>query len=180
MSANYPADRFDQVRTVSGSKPGVHRLGPRPYPALRQAGWYALAVVVLSGLGIGWLVRIDAGLFSGNADILSLIAPTPEVTPLIDPTIPVSVFNGTPTDTLTAEAAASLKAAGLTVGLTTNADNRAITTSVVFYVSPGRLAAAKGVAKLLGISAVQQSDTYQSLSEITVVLGSNFVPQPLG
>lgn len=177
MAEKFPADRFDAIPTES-ARVGVHRAAPRKYRRLKYVLWSLLAVAVLSGVGIGAVVVLDNGVFS-SADDTATISPT--VAPTVDPNVPVTVLNGTPTSTLDEAATKVLRDAGFTVESSTNADKSDVAESVVYYSGPQFEAVARGVAQALGISKVQQSTAFNSIgSDLTVVLGANYVPSAVG
>lgn len=178
MAQKFPTDRFDEIPTDS-ARVGVHRAAPRKYRRLKFVLWTLLAVVVLSGVGIGAVVVVDNGIFNAADDTIA--APTPTVAPTVDPNVPITVLNGTPTAGLDESAAAELTAAGFTVESSTSADKTDLTESVVYYSAAENEAVARGVAEALGIAKVTQSDAFDSIgSPVTVVLGTDFVPSPVG
>lgn len=177
MAEKLPTDRFDEIDSHT-TRVGVHRAAPRKYRRLRFVLWSLLAVVALSGVGIGTVVVIDNGVFN-SADDTTVATPT--VVPTIDPSVPIIVLNGTPTADLDDSAAAELRAAGFTVESSSSADKNDLTESVVYYSSAEYEAVAQAAADTLGISKVEMSDSFASLgSNLTVVLGSDFVPTAVG
>lgn len=178
MADKFPADRFDDI-TPGSTRVGAHRVAARKFRRTKYVLWTVLAVVLLSGLGIGTVVVIDNGVFSSADDTGSNVMPTP--TPTVDPSVPVTVLNGTPTADLDSSAAEVLRTAGFTVESSTNADKTDIAESVVYYSAPEYEAVARGVAQALGISQVEQSTTFSAIgSNLTVVLGSDYAPAPAG
>lgn len=178
MAEKFPKDRFDDL-PAHPSRVGAHRAGPRSFRRLRYVLWSLLAVVALSAVGIGAVIVIDNGLFTAADDTAS---PAVTVSPTVDPSVPVTVLNGTPTDTLDESAADELRAAGFTVESSTNADKSDIAESIVYYSGAQFEAAARGVADTLGISAVKLSTAFSTSisSNLTVVLGADYVPSAVG
>lgn len=177
MAEKFPTDRFDAIPEQT-ARVGVHRAAPRKYRRLTFVLWSLLAVVILSGTGIGAVIVLDNGVFS-SADDTATVAPT--VAPTVDPSVPITVLNGTPTDGLDESAAQELRAAGFTVESSTNADKSDIAESIVYYSAPQYEAAARGVAQALGIEQVRESTAFSSIgSNLTVVLGANYVPSAVG
>lgn len=177
MAEHFPPDRFDTLPEHPG-RVGAHRARPPRFARLRFALWSALAVVTLSAVGIGAVIVLDNGVFSSADDTA---VPTPSVAPTVDASVPVTVLNGTPTDTLDESAAEELQAAGFTVGSAANADKSDVEKSVVSYTAPLYEGAARGVAQALGITEVRQSSTFAAIgSNITVVIGADFVPKAVG
>lgn len=178
MAEKFPTDRFDHL-PHHPERVGAHRAPARKFRRLKYVGWSALAVVVLAGIGIGGLVVIDNGIFNAGDDTAQSAASS--VTPTIDPSVPITVLNGTPTGDLDDEAAATLKKAGFTVAANTNASQDNLTTSTVYYSDNSFLPVAQAVANSLGISTLKQSDQFSSIgSDVTVVLGTDFVPSAVG
>ncbi|MGV1033848.1 MAG: LytR C-terminal domain-containing protein [Microbacteriaceae bacterium] len=178
MAEKFLPDRFDELPSHP-ARVGAHRAGPAKYRRLKYVGWSLLAVVVLSAVGIGSVVAIDNGIFSSADDASSVLNPT--VTPTIDPSVPITVLNGTPTDTLDESVADELTQAGFTIGSSTNADKQDVRQSIVYYSSAQYQAVAQGVANALGISTVKQSTSFDAIgSSVTVVLGTDFVPSAVG
>lgn len=177
MAEKFPTDRFDQL-PERPERVGVHRAQPRKFHRLKYVGWSALAVVILAGIGIGGLVVIDNGIFNASDDTAQILA---SVTPTIDPTVPITILNGTPTGDLDDEAAAALKSVGFTVASNTNASQDTIQTSTVYYSDSSFLPVAQAVANALGISTLKQSTQFSDIgSDVTVVIGADFVPAAVG
>ncbi len=96
---------------------------------------------------------------------------TPSSSAAVDKTTAVTVLNATSTTGLAASARTTLSAAGWTVVTTGNANIRASQSSVIYASSADR-AAARAVAKKLGIDTVtRQSD---ASTAIVVTLGADF------
>lgn len=178
MAEKFLPDRFDEP-VSNRTRVGAHRAAPAKFRRLKYVGWSLLAVVALSAVGIGSVVAIDNGIFNAADDVTKVLAPT--VTPTIDASVPITVLNGTPTGTLDESAATELTKAGFTVGSSTNADKQDVATSTVYYSSAQYQAVAQAAANALGIKSVKQSSSFDSIgSNVTVVLGTDFVPPAVG
>ncbi|MFM6974288.1 MAG: LytR C-terminal domain-containing protein [Agromyces sp.] len=178
MAEKYPHDRFDEL-PVHPERVGVHRAAPRKFRRLTFVLSAFAAIGLLTGLGVGAVVVIDNGIFSAIDDTAA--TPTPTVEPTVDASVPVTVLNGTPTSGLDVSAGDELTAAGFTVASTANADKSDVTESAVYYGSADLEAVARGVAQTLGISKVVASTMFSSIgSSLTVVVGTDFVPSPVG
>jgi len=180
MAQNFPRDRFDTIPH------GIERVGAHRAPQRRGArwiafGWAALATVVLTGLGITWVVvandRLD---FSEAAPSAS---PTPVVTaePTVAPDVPVTVLNGTDTAGLAATAADALTAAGVPVGATANASENDITESVVYYATADLEGAARGVAQAIPGADVRLDAKFGEIgTPLVLVVGSAYAESVAG
>ncbi len=178
MAEKFPSDRFDQP-TPHTQRVGAHRAPDRKYRRLKYVAWSALAAAVLAGVGIGAVVVLDNGVFTAADDTTHVVS---TVAPSVDPSVPITVLNGTPTDTLDNSAAAVLTKAGFTVAASTNASQSNLTQSVVYYSAPNYLAVARAAADTLKISTVKVSTDFSTSigSNVTVVLGTDYVPSPVG
>lgn len=180
MAEKFPTDQFDQL-PEHPARVGVHRAAPRKYRRLKYVGWMLLAVVVLSGVGIGTVVVIDNGLFTAADDTAKAgaISATPSAT--IDASVPITVLNGTSTSSLDESAAEQLTKAGFTIGSSSNSNENTLTESTVYYSAPQYESVARGAANALGITAVKQSTAFANIdSNVTVLLGSDFTPAAAG
>jgi len=91
--------------------------------------------------------------------------------PTVDHGIKISVLNGTGTQGYAAQQAALLNNAGFAGTTAANADGWSTTVSTVYYADPDIQASAEEVARVLGISAVQTTDTsYLSGADVVVIL----------
>ena len=178
MAEKFPQDQFDQL-PEAGDRVGAHRAPERSFRRLKYFGWVALATVLVAGVGIGAVVVIDNGIFSAADDNST---PVSTIVPTVDPSVPITVLNGTSTDSLDDSASQVLKKAGFTVASSTNASQDNLTTSTVYYSGDSFQAVAEAAAQTLGISAVKQSTQFSTTigSDLTIVLGTDYVPSTVG
>ncbi|WFR67193.1 LytR C-terminal domain-containing protein [Curtobacterium flaccumfaciens] len=83
------------------------------------------------------------------------------------------MLNGTTTTGLAAKGSAALTAAGWKVTSTGDAGTTGTTSSIVYYQQASQAAVARGIAKSLGVTAVQQSAAFPN-ADISVVLGADY------
>ena len=182
-------DRFDTLPHTT-ERVGAHRaIGSRRKGWVTFA-WALCATIVLVGLGaIGLLVLNDrlnfelpgattstAAAPSAEAEApAETVAPTPEAT--LDPSISITVLNGTAGAGVAAAVGQSLADAGWTIGATSNASTEDVPTTVVYYEEPTLEGAALGVASAIpGATVVLSPDFAESEAAITVVVGNDYVP----
>src|SRR6185312_5173259 len=173
--ANYPKDRFDSVPD------DLLRTGAHRAPAKRGRGW----------IGFGWaafatLVLVAAGLY-GLAVVRGSIqlpfqaqSPTPSASPKLDPTVPITVLNGTTTQGLATKVGDYLvtkgwTGAGVDVGTRANASSSTIDKTVVYYKAAADEGAARALVQTLGVGAIRLTTDFND--RITVVIGSDYKPQ---
>ncbi|MEO6472969.1 MAG: LytR C-terminal domain-containing protein, partial [Aeromicrobium sp.] len=111
------------------------------------------------------------------------VSEAPVVAPELNPTIAITVLNGTPTAGLANTVGDYLVEQGwggaaTGVGSRANAGASDVEKTVVFYSDPANEAAAKAMVETLAIGEIRLSDDYPT-SPITVLIGSDFVP-PVG
>jgi hypothetical protein len=99
--------------------------------------------------------------------------------PKINPALPISILNGTPTKGLAAAAGDNLVTQGwagasATVGSRTNAATTDVTKTVVFYSDPANEGAAQALVLSLKTGEIRLSTAYPA-SPLTIVLGSDYV-----
>lgn len=141
--------------------------------------WAAVAAIVLFLAGVfGTLVLTDRISFGGSPEPA---ATAPAVQPTTDTAYTVLVLNASADDANAATAKNMIVSAGWADSAvsTTQADARDFEQSAVYYVSEEDRAAALGLAKVLGVTGVVQSDAYAQAGqsagkELTVVLGADF------
>jgi hypothetical protein len=85
----------------------------------------------------------------------------------------VVVLNGTTTTGLAAKASATLTSAGWKVTSTGDAGTTGTTATIVYYQQAAQASVAQGIAKSLGVTAVQQSAAFPN-ADISVVLGADY------
>lgn len=183
MPTSYPKDRFDDLPHK------LDRVGAHRAPSRRGRGWVAFwwalgATAVLIGLGaIGLSMlnnRLDIaipGISSESATGTTAETAVPSAEPTTDPSVSITVLNGTPTSGVAGSVGELLTANGWTVGTTTDADTEDIEATTVYFADAALEGAARGVAALLPGSSVSLAgeDTTGSGATLTVVVGSDYV-----
>jgi hypothetical protein len=181
MNKKNSVDSFDDV-PVDLTRRGAHRAPVKTRRGFVVFAWGALATGLLVTAGIGGLVVVSetvslkdfSTLFSG-AVATPTPTPVPTAEPTVDPALQVSVLNATDSPGLATSVSENLTAAGWVVGSRTNASDT-VENTVVYYGNPGLEGAARGVLATLGVGTIELTDAYiESSSQITVVLGSDFV-----
>lgn len=184
MAEKYPKDRFDSVPD------DLHRVGAHRTPRAKGRGWIgfgwaALATVVLVVLGIFWLSLVNGNIAikddltgtsgSPSASATPTPTPTPTIVPTVNPSLNVTVLNGTTTSNLAGTVGTILSNAGWNVGTTANADESNLPQTIVYYSSAANEAAALGVVQSLPGATVQLTQTYADTgADLTVVVGTDF------
>jgi hypothetical protein len=190
MADHYAKDRFDDIPDDL-KRVGAHRAPPKPGRGLVILLWAALATVVLVAAGIlGLFALSDRVNFTDTSTTPASAQPEPTDTPTavatIDPASMVTVLNGTATKGLATRAIEQLNAVGWTQNITPgNASANDVTTTTVYYEDASQEGAARGLAEALGVTNIQLSTQFQipvtegeePILQLTVVLGSDFVPQ---
>lgn len=186
MARSYSKDRFD-VAPDDLQRVGAHRAPLPRWHWLIWVGWSALAIVIIVGAGVAGLNAIN-----GNVDFKDVLPFTPSqsatsssmstptstsiITPVVDASVNVTVLNGTKESGWAASAADTLKADGWKNIATANASETDIKKTVVYYVDEAHHAAALGLARSFPGASIVQTDSYADTgSELTVVLGSDYV-----
>ncbi|MDQ1577873.1 MAG: hypothetical protein QOE21_560 [Microbacteriaceae bacterium] len=183
--ANYPHDSFDNV-PEDLLRVGAHRAPQKKGRGWIAFAWAALATVVLVVIGLSALSGVTGRSYSSlpflssssSAAPSATPSPTPTtVAPKLDPTVPITVLNGTLTTNLANSAADYLVSKGWTgagpnVGARANATDQHIAKTVVYYTAAADEAAARQIVKDLGTGTVLLSTAFPD--RITVVLGSDY------
>ncbi|WP_150307988.1 LytR C-terminal domain-containing protein [Planctomonas psychrotolerans] len=181
---NHPSDRFDDV-PADLQRVGAHRAPRRPRRALWVFGWAALATGVLVLAGVIAITVIGSNnAFTGTLPLGPTTAEEATATaePVIDESLVVTVLNGSSSAGLAIEAADALTDDGWTIGSRANASSDDIETTTVYYWDPADEGPARGLARSLGVSAIELSDTYAPAAgddpdvaaRLTVVLGADY------
>ena len=184
--ANFPKDRFDELPE------DLQRVGAHRAPASRGRGW----------IGFGWsalatLVLVVAGVFAlsvinedfrlpflpvedDEPSITAVPTEAPEAEPTQDPSVPITVLNGTPLAGLATTVGDELVGLGWTgaslgVGSRANAADREIDDTIVYYDDPELEGVARGLVIDLGVGEVRLSSDYPN-SPVTIVLGADYRP----
>ncbi|MBA8988913.1 cytoskeletal protein RodZ [Curtobacterium pusillum] len=189
MTTRYPRDRFDDV--ADGPRVGAHRGAQRRGRGWIAFAWAALATGVLVGLGVLVLALLNGSYsFTGStepsASSSASASSTPSAsasssasqapaaaTPADQGSTTLVVLNGTTTTGLAAKASAALTSAGWKVTSTGDAGTTGTTATIVYYQQTSQAAVAQGIAKSLGVTAVQQSAAFPN-ADISVVLGADY------
>ncbi|SOC88968.1 LytR cell envelope-related transcriptional attenuator [Curtobacterium sp. 314Chir4.1] len=191
MTTRYPRDRFDDV--ADGPRVGAHRGAQRRGRGWIAFAWAALATGVLVGIGVLVLALLNGsysfdGSTSPSASSSASASATAEPssspsssapqapaagTPADQGTTSVVVLNGTTTTGLAAKASAALTSAGWKVTSTGDAGTTGTTATIVYYQQAAQASVAQGIAKSLGVTAVQQSAAFPN-ADISVVLGADY------
>lgn len=199
MSTRFPRDRFDDV--ADGPRVGAHRGAQRRGRGWIVFAWAALATGVLVGIGVLALALLNGsysfnGSDSPSASTSASATAKPSATskpsasssagsgsagsgsaaaatPAQQGTTTVVVLNGTTTTGLASRASAALTGAGWQVASTGDAGTTGSTSTIVYYQQASQAAVAQGIAKQLGVTAVQQSAAFPN-ADVSVVLGADY------
>ncbi|WP_169077236.1 LytR C-terminal domain-containing protein [Microcella alkalica] len=179
--SEFPSDRFDAVPAELG-RVGAHRAPAPRGRGWRVLAWCALATGVLVGVGLLALSAIENGLDLGTPPPVAespSASPTPEVTPVTDPTtvqlpegFTITVLNGASVAGLGQQSADVLTAAGWPVGAVTNAAADDIEVTTVYYSNPADEGIALGMVELLGLGEIELSDAFPG-APVTIVVGAD-------
>ena len=186
MPPTYPKDRFDHL-SHSLDRVGAHR-APGKKGRHWVAFWWALgATAVLIGLGVFGMASLSnklniaiPGLSSSSATdsatATDAATAVPTAVATVDPSLTVTVLNGTTGTGVAKDAGDLLSAAGWTVGALSNASTEDVTKTTVYYADATLEGAARGVAASLpGSTVLLASDFATSGADLTVVVGADFV-----
>ncbi|MBT1583990.1 LytR C-terminal domain-containing protein [Curtobacterium flaccumfaciens] len=199
MSTRFPRDRFDDV--ADGPRVGAHRGAQRRGRGWIVFAWAALATGVLVGIGVLSLAVLNGSYSFNGSDSPSASASASATakpsatskpsasssagsgsagadsaaaaTPAQQGTTTVVVLNGTTTTGLASRASAALTGAGWRVASTGDAGTTGSTSTIVYYQQASQAAVAQGIAKQLGVTAVQQSAAFPN-ADVSVVLGADY------
>lgn len=182
--ANYPKDRFDSV-PEDLLRVGAHRAPPKKGRGWIAFAWAAFATLVLVVVGLYGLSvmtgRIHLPFQQSAAPTVSPTPkPTPTASPKIDPTAPITILNGTPTQGLATRVGEYLvtqgwTGAGLDLGTRANASSETIDKTIVYYTTPADEAAARALVQTLHVGEVRLSNDFKD--RLTIVLGTDYKPQ---
>lgn len=179
-------DRFDEIPD------DLHRVGAHRAPARRGRGWisFAWAALATVALVIGGLFALT--LLNPDLEIrvpgVGTAEPTIEpeappegdeaAQPELDPSLPISVLNGTPNQGLSTTVGDLLVAQGWAgaeqgIGSRAAAASDDVESTQVFYSDPANEGAARMIVEHLGVGEVRLSNDYPA-SPITVLLGADY------
>jgi hypothetical protein len=183
--ANFPKDRFDSVPEEL-LRVGAHRAPARKGRGWVAFAWAAFATLVLVAVGLYGLsvlkgaVQLPFAQTSQTSTVSATPKPTPTASPKLDPTVPVTILNGTATAGLATTvgnylAAQGWTGAGANLGTRANASSNTITKTLVYYKAAADEAAARALVQSLKVGDVRLSNSFND--RLTVVLGSDYKPQ---
>lgn len=181
--ATFPKDRFDEL-PEDLLRRGAHRAPPK-----RGLGWVGLlwaliATVLLIVLGLSVLSLITNRDNPTAGDYVGAASPSASSTPTaaakVDPKIPLTILNGTPTPQLADQVGDKLvkegwKGAVEGVGSRLTASDRAVEKTIVFYSDAANEGAARALVASLKVGGVRLSNDYPA-SPITILLGADYKP----
>ena len=191
-ASRFLPDRFDDVEREPGYI-GLRRQQREKTFWLVPIGIVLGVSVVLTAVGMFMVSRADQRLQLSPEEI-AITEPPPEEVPAAEPEpepepepveaitnpsdeeadgLTITILNGTDTTGLAARAGNLLDREGWPEQTRTNADVQGVESSLVAYESDDDEALARGVAQILGIEEVVQTDNYPG-ARITVLLGSDF------
>ena len=180
--ATYQRDRFDRVPDDL-LRTGAHRGAARKGRGWITFAWAALATGILVVVGLLGLAIVNGKLadipfFAPAASATPTATPTPTASPKLDPSVPITILNGTPTTNLANTVGDDLVKQGWAgaasgVGSRANAAETNIKQTVVYYSDPANEGAARALVLSLKVGTIKLSDVY-SASPITVVIGSDY------
>ncbi|TFD30694.1 LytR C-terminal domain-containing protein [Cryobacterium cryoconiti] len=191
MPTSYEKDRFDHLPH------DLARVGAHRAPGKKGRGWigfwWALgATVVLVGAGVFGLAMLNNNLdfelpgattaastaeTSDPASPAEAPAPAPAPAATVDPSLTVTVLNGTAGDGVARAVGDLLETEGWTLGELDNASTEDVPTTIVYYADETLEGAARGVAASLpGSDVLLSSDFADSAASLTVVVGNDYEP----
>lgn len=193
MPTSYEKDRFDHLPH------DLARVGAHRAPGKKGRGWiafwWALGVtVVLVGAGVFGLAMLNNSLdfeLPGAPTAASTAAntaetgdpaspadvPVPAPAATVDPSVTVTVLNGTAGDGVARAVGDLLEAEGWTLGELDNASTEDVPTTIVYYADETLEGAARGVAASLpGSDVLLSNDFADSAAAVTVVVGNDYQP----
>lgn len=169
-------DSFDAVPAQT-ARQGTHRAPVAPRSGWFTFGWAALATGVLVGLGLLGLFAINNGI--QFTDVIrppgaAQPEPTPEpsIEPITDPSLSVTVLNGTDVTGLATRVGEAMREEGWSVGTFSNASDNTVEVTTVYFGNPAHEAAALGLAQALGGVPIELSADFPG-ADLTVVLGAD-------
>ena len=185
-------DRFDDVEREAGYI-GLRRQQREKTFWLVPIGIVLGVSVVLTAIGMFMVSRADQRLELSPEEIAITEPPPEEVAPaepepepepepveaITNPSdeeadgLTITILNGTDTTGLAARAGNLLDREGWPEQTRTNADEQGVESSLVAYESEDDEGLARGVAQILGIEEVVQTENYPG-ARITVLLGADF------
>lgn len=179
MPTSQPKDSFDHL-PHNVARVGAHRAPEKKGRRWIAVGWIFGATAVLVVAGIVGLAVLDQRLNISLPGVITSTEapaeaePTPAAT--VDPSLSVTVLNGTPQSGTAAAVGETLTAAGWQVGATANASTTDVTETIVYYADPALEGAARGVSEALAASEVLLAQDFaDSGADLTVIVGSDYL-----
>ena len=182
--ANFRTDQFDNIPQ------SIDRVGAHRGPKVRGRGWIgfmwavlATAVLIVGGLYV--LSTLNSAVkfgFGGSVAAPSdtpTTSPTPEITPISDPStikkrhITITVLNGTAINGAQQAAGKILKGDGWKVTSEANASESNIKQTTVYYSNAENEDVAEGIQLALGTGTIRLTSAFVG-APITVVIGSDY------
>jgi hypothetical protein len=176
MSEKFGTDRFDDVPPEI-QRVGAHRSSGRTLSPWRVFAWAALITGLIVGGSSAFILGSSGKL---QTFLFPLSTPTPTPTPTAAPTVApdilVNVFNATPIVGLATTVGDQLAAAGVLVGVKSNASVTDAKKTIVFYSTKATEGAARGVCVALDNSCqIKFTSAYaSSQAPLTLVLGADY------
>ena len=178
MPTSQTKDSFDHL-PHNVDRVGAHRAPEKKGRRWIAVGWIFGATAVLVVAGIVGLAVLDQRLNISLPGVTTTeTAAEAESTPAatIDPSLSVTVLNGTPQSGTAAAVGETLTAAGWQVGATANASTTDVTETIVYYADPALEGAARGVSEALAASEVLLAQDFaDSGADLTVIVGSDYL-----
>lgn len=172
-----PLDRFDKL--PKSGRVGVHRVVGRPRRFWIYLVSALLGIALLTAAGVIVIHFTGADLKSLTDETLkpmNPLKPSPGITPELDPTASIVVFNGTPIENFEAVVDSEITKNGWgQILFSSPAASSDVQISAVFYSDPADEAAALALAKELGgVSTFQTSDYEEYGARLIVLLGADY------
>jgi hypothetical protein len=176
MSEKFPIDRFDDVPPEM-QRVGAHRSSGRSSSPWLIFAWAALVTGLIVGGSSAYILgssgKLQAFLFPVSTPTPT---PVPTASPTIAPELSVNVFNATPIVGLATTVGDQLAAAGVPVGVKSNASVTDTKKTIVFYSTKGAEGAARGVCVALNNTCqIKLTSAYaSSQAPLTLVIGADY------
>lgn len=169
-----PLDRFDKL--PRNGRVGVHRVVGRPRRFWIYLVSALLGVALLTAAGVIVIQVTGTDFNSLTEEAPKPTKAPPAVTPVLDPTASIVVFNGTPMDNFEAIVDSVITQNGWgQILFSSPAASSDVQISAVFYSDPADEPAALALAKELGgVSIFQTSDYDEYGARLIVLLGADY------
>ena len=169
-----PLDRFDKL--PKSRRVGVHRVVGRPRRFWIYLVSALLGIALLTAAGVIVLQVTGTNFSSLTEELPKPTKAPPAVTPELDPTAQIVVFNGTPMPNFEAVVDSVITQNGWgQILFSSPAASSDVQISAVFYSDPADESAALALAKELGgVSTFQTSDYDEYGARLVVLLGVDY------